>query len=203
MSCDSRHRSDHCLIDKETAILSLIRKRDESGLLQLIELYGTRVKGLCLRILSDTLEAESVASDVFLEIWNRPDCYIQSRGSLRTYIMTIARSRSIDRVRSFSARAKNHEKFCQTSSAGFSLIMHTPPADLLDNERSTQITQAVEELPPNQQKALRLAFFSGMSHRQVADELGMPLGTVKTHIRKGLLRLRATLAQRFEIGDAT
>ncbi|MEZ6137415.1 MAG: sigma-70 family RNA polymerase sigma factor [Pirellulaceae bacterium] len=183
-------------------MLLRIAARDETALMELINFYGSRVQGLCEMIAGDLLDADSVTSDVFLEIWNRPEAYDRSRGSLRTYLMTIARSRSIDRLRSNSARQRQQEKFLELSARVNSTeTMDTPESRTILLEKRQRIRAAVEHLPADQQQALQLAFFSGLTHREVAERLKLPLGTVKTYIRKGLLHLREALVTQLETGD--
>ncbi len=183
-------------------VLERIAFRDEDALSELMKRYGDRVQGLCELIVGDLLDADSVTLDVFLEIWNRPSAYDRARGTLKTYLLTLARSRSIDRLRARAARQRQQEKYIDLSSiSDCTETMDTPESQTLELERRQRIRAAVDQLPTDQQQTLQLAFFSGLTHREISERLKMPLGTVKSYIRKGLLRLREALSTQLEKGE--
>lgn len=203
MNGTQQHESGPAATLDDAAILTKIIRRDEAALLLLIKHYGSKILGLCNAILGDPSEAECVMSDVFFEIWNRPHVFDRRRGNLQTFLLTLARSRSIDRTRSRVARAKRMEKYMHRE-AGLpqQLIVETAEEVSVQAERKALVRQALETLPDVQQQALQLAFFAGLTHSEVAEELQLPLGTVKTHIRKGLLQLRPKLLGILEVGEA-
>ncbi len=183
-------RSDE-LPDDE--IVGLIREHDERGLAALIQRYGGQVYSVCRSILfGDEFEISGVVSDVFWEFWRHADLFECQRGSLRSYLVTMARSRSIDRMRAVASLARQHRKFRDATSNNSKELStaESPEQRALRDENAEEVQQALSQLSEPQQRMLRLAFFDGMSHREVASALQIPLGTVKTHIRQGLLRLR-------------
>ena len=180
---------------EETGLVERILQRDEAALREIIQSLGPQVKALCLGICADDLEAEEVVSIVFWELWNRTDRFDGTRGSLRTYLLTLARSRAIDTRRAALARRRNLGRYFDSGVAPMdtdktedSFLRHAA------KEESARLRQALEHLPAQQKSALQLAFFEGLSHREVAEEQDLPLGTVKTNIRRGLLRLKQFMA---------
>lgn len=184
-------------------IVALICCKDQAGLEAIIRRYGSKVRGLCELIVVDPLDADSVMSDVFLEFWDRPERYRCERGSLQTYLMTLARSRSIDRVRSKAAQNRRVQPNVGDLQMEQSHDQEQPDSALQESERKEKIEWALARLPDCQKDSLRLAFFQGLTHREVAQRVDMPLGTVKSNIRNGLLRLRSLLSTEFVEGGAS
>lgn len=183
-------------------IVRLIRQHDEAALTVLIQRYGGQAQAVCKSICSDELDANGVVSDIFWEFWRHADLFKSHRGSLRSYLLTMARSRSIDRMRSVASLSKQRSKFID---ATISRSKELSTADLpehraLSDENAEEVQNALCQLSDLQRQMLQLAFFDGMSHREVARTLQIPLGTVKTHIRKGLLRLRFLLSELSQTG---
>jgi RNA polymerase sigma-70 factor (ECF subfamily) len=182
-------------------MLRRIAARDEQGLVMLLSRYGARVLGLCRAIVTDHNEAESVMSDVFLELWNRPHSFQAKRGSISTFLFMMARSRSIDRCRSQRARESQLEKYAvQGALADRFVSLETAETKSIDAERRQRMFEALAQLSVPQQRTLHLAFFAGLTHREIALELDLPLGTVKSHIRKGLMHLKSELVSAQEVG---
>jgi RNA polymerase sigma-70 factor (ECF subfamily) len=176
-----------------------IAKGNEESLSELYERYGKIVFAVCMRALGNRNEAEEVTSKVFWEIWERSERYNSTRGSVQAYVLTIARSRAVDRLRSKQTPA------AETSQIHLDAVpipggdSFDPSDRLVFEERRLAMKQAIEALDPSQREAIELAFFGGLTHREVAEKLGRPLGTVKAHIRKGLTCLRQCLNE-FEKG---
>ncbi|GAB5405493.1 MAG: hypothetical protein Aurels2KO_37240 [Aureliella sp.] len=188
----------------EIDLVQRIVRREDGALSQAILHYGDQVYGLCAAISRDEFDAECVASDVFLELWMRPEAFDSTRGRLKTYLLTLARCRSIDRLRSRVARETNMDKFVGEASHDRSNYAHeeTGDASTIGAERKATVDDALLRLPESQRDALQLAFFHGLTHIEVAEKLALPLGTVKSHIRRGLLQLKNELAERVDVGEA-
>ena len=155
-----------------------------------------QVSSLCKRICRDELEASGVVSEVFWDLWRNAPLFQSQRGTLRSYLLTMARSRSLDRCRAVSSQNKKQHKFLEAAlerAADFS-SNELPEERPIHDEKSREVHSALGQLPQLQRQALFLAFFDGLSHREVSQKLDMPLGSVKTHIRNGLLKLRRLLA---------
>lgn len=183
--------------ESDRQLAARISQHDEAALGEAIMLYGPQVQALCGRICTDRLDADGVVSQVFWELWNTAAKYEVQRGSLRVYLLTLARSRAIDRKRHNAAYAAktSAETMIMCITERNHRLHDEPPDQQVLKEREQEIRQALNRLTLSQRKALKLAFFDGLTHREVADELSLPLGTVKTNIRRGLLRLRELLGE--------
>ncbi len=183
-------------------LVRLICQHDEAALAVLIQRYGGQVQVVCKSICGDELEANGVVSDVFWEFWRHAELFQSQRGSLRSYLLTMARSRSIDRMRSVVSQSRQRSKFIDATvhNAKELSSADSPERRALSDENAEEVQQALCQLSELQRQTLQLAFFDGMSHREVASTLQIPLGTVKTHIRKGLLRLRFLLSELSQTG---
>lgn len=180
---------------QEIDLIRRIVDRDEAALHEAIRYLGSQVRGVCRSICLDTLEADGVVSDVFWELWNRPERYDKHRGSLKSYLLLLARSRSIDHRRAVSARTRTAKGYFETNSQETRAESPCPSSSLEQHvDRAEQVDMALQKLPTAQRAALHLAFFEGLTHREVAERQELPLGTVKTNIRRGLLQLRNMLS---------
>jgi RNA polymerase sigma-70 factor, ECF subfamily len=186
----------------DVSLMQRIASRDGEALRCLFDRYGRVCLGICVRILRDRNEAEQLLIDVFAEVWERCDRYDASRGSPITYLITLSRSRAIDRVRARKASPASSLDSIPNSNIE-SDNTATPLDQTLIGERRTMVREALRRLDPNQRQAVELAFYDGLSHSEIADKLNKPLGTVKTHIRQGLIRLRDTLRNQWEGAGST
>ena len=173
----------------DVALLKAIAGKDEEALSQLYDRYRVVLFGLLVRILNNREEAEDVLQEVFLQVWGRAGDYDVNRGRPFTWLVTLARSRGIDRLRSVASRervaaASARDPVEETSDA---------IADAVRSEQRGIVTSALSQLPEEQQRPLVLAYFDGLTQSEIADRLGAPLGTVKTRMRSGMLKLREVL----------
>lgn len=154
--------------------------------------HATRVKlfGICLRILGDRKEAEDALQDVYINLWQRADRYDPARASPIAWLAAFARNRAIDRLRTGKVRGG-----AVPVEEAAPLADEAPLAEalLIDLERNAQIHTCLGALDERTQIHIRAAFFEGKNYAQLADQAGVPLGTMKSWIRRGLLRLRACL----------
>jgi RNA polymerase sigma-70 factor (ECF subfamily) len=166
---------------------------DPGALELLYDRYSTLTFSLCCRILHDRNEAEDLLTDIFYEIWAKADRYDPARGSPLTYLMTLTRSRAIDRQRAGKKFQAQHpgDDLLATGSRPDGTIAEPSPLDgALGQERRQQVQKALCALDPPQRLCVELSFFDNLSHSEIAQKLNKPLGTVKTYIRQGLIRLR-------------
>lgn len=166
---------------------------DVAGVASIQELYDRHapfVYGLALSMLADASAAEELTQDVFLQCWQRWDQYDPARGSIRTFLATVTRSRAIDRLRRRGRRVPEVAwEECADSGSDVEALENT-----VDHRLTMQrVHAALGVLPAPQRQALVMCYFGGMSAREIAQYLGHPLGTVKTRIRLGLMRLREEL----------
>lgn len=156
--------------------------------------YGEEVQAICRRICIDELEANCAASEVFWEFWRNARLFQSQRGSLRSYLLTIARSRSIDYKRMSTSRSRRFSQI--DDNIHNSLVLShedLPQNDLLTDESASAVRQALYQLSRDQRQLLHLAFFDGLTHREIAELEEIPLGTVKARIRRSLLKLKCLL----------
>lgn len=181
----------------EVCLMQRVAQRDPEALRALYDRCGRFVLSICIRILRDRHEAEQLLIDVFTEVWERSARFDATRGSPITYLVTLARSRAIDRIR---ARKNNSPVSLDVVAAVVATSDKSPgPVEQsLAGERRTIVRQAMNSLEPSQRQAVELAFYDGMSHSEIAQKLNKPLGTIKTHIRQGLIRLKGQLRNQWE-----
>jgi RNA polymerase sigma-70 factor (ECF subfamily) len=181
--------SQTALPDDDRRTLQAIKAGDPGALERLYRRYGPAVLALCRRILGDPTEAEDAALDSFVQVWERSDRYDPSRASPLTYLMTIARSRAIDRLRARRRAPVPVDWTDEAWPAGES-SRQDPYDAALAAERRERVQAALRALGERERRAVELSFYDGLSHREIAERLVLPLGTVKTRIRQGLIRLR-------------
>ncbi len=171
---------------------------DGSALAELYDRHGRSMFSLAVRILRDQSDAEEVVQDVFAQAWRQAARYDTTRGVVVAWLLMMARSRAIDRLRS---RRGQPALQADHPSALRDAADVTTPVDiaLLTADQIARVRAALESLPDAQRAAIELAFHEGLTHTEVAERLEQPLGTIKTRIRLGLLRLRAALPS---LGDA-
>jgi RNA polymerase sigma-70 factor (ECF subfamily) len=179
-------------------LLASVRLGDRDAFHALYSRFAPELLALCLRILRSRDDAEDAVADIFWEVWQRRERYDASRGSPRTYLMTLGRSRAIDRLRSHAARPDMNDKR-RADGAGLLAAAGPSPDDTAASaELRGRVAAALAVLNDRQRRAMELAYYEGLSHQQIADRLAAPLGTVKTHIRQGLTKLRLALRVRRE-----
>lgn len=171
---------------------------DERALTALYDATSAQVYGWALRILRDEGAAEEVALDVFAQIWKKAGQYDPGRGSVRGWILALARNRAIDRLRAAKRGARRENSL--EAAAGLKGDTADPEAAAHAADQSRLIALALESLPTEQRRAIEAAFWGGMTHSEVSEALGEPLGTVKTRIRTGLNTLRRVLAGKMKEG---
>lgn len=173
--------------DHVAELLTRIADRDEAAFARLYDMLSSRVFGLIVRVLVNRAHSEEVLQEVFLEVWQSAASFAPNKGQGRTWIMTIAHRRAVDRVRSTQSSTERDEK------AGFREL-HTPQEGVDEQVElrieSRRVARALGALPDPQREALTLAYFGGYSQSEIAALTGSPLGTIKTRMRDGLSRLR-------------
>jgi RNA polymerase sigma-70 factor (ECF subfamily) len=188
-------RRDSGADDDDAPLVAAVAAGNREAFASLYDLYAPRVYGMALRVLGRDADAEAVVSDVFLSLWKDPKGFDPSRGPFRTYVLLLARSRSIDRLRAGATRAERTEAAATESLPGMTERQHTdrPDALLVERENKDLIRSAVGRLGAKQRTPLEMAYFQGLTHAEIAEQLGEPLGTIKTRIRTALQTLRSAL----------
>ena len=176
--------------ENDVELLKAIVARDEVALAQLYDRYRVILFGLLMRILNNREEAEDVLQEVFLQVWRKAEDFDEDRGRPFTWLVTLARSRGIDRLRTLGAR----ERVAEASAREVPEEVSDAAADAFKSEQRGIVSDALAKLPDEQKRPLMLAYFDGLTQSEIATHLGAPLGTVKTRMRTGLIRLRELLA---------
>ncbi len=166
----------------------------QQALAELYDLTSSLVHGVTLRILENAQDAEEVVLDVYMKAWRNASSYSEDRGSVTAWLVMMARTVAIDRIRSRQAQPRTSE-LTGREVQHQATFGQTPEQATAQNEWRARICAAMVELPQEQREALTLAFFGGFSHGELAERLGQPLGTIKTRIRLGLRRLRTLLEE--------
>ncbi len=179
------------LLSQTDAELYLALKAGQTAALGILyDRHAALVYGLALRVLSQPQEAEDLTQDIFVNL-TKSTAYEPSRASLRTFLAILTRSRARDRLRSrgtaasFLERWRSNKSQEMTASSAFE--------EILDIEQSQEVQAALAQLPQQEQETLRLAYYEGLSQSAIAERLNLPLGTVKSQSRRGLLKLRQAL----------
>lgn len=182
---------------RDARLVSAVAAGDEAAFSELYDRYAAVVFAVCRRVLPDSNDAEDAVIDTFWDIWRRADRFDARRGQFVTYLLMLARSRAIDRKRSQSAGVPTTHAGDRMPEISFNGAMHTRPVDpgrpTQIEERRARIQTAMDQLNRGQRDAVELSFFCGLSHRQIAQCLQQPLGTIKTKVRQGLIQLRDVL----------
>jgi RNA polymerase sigma-70 factor (ECF subfamily) len=177
----------------DVELLHAIKDGDEQALASLYDRYRLILFGLILRILHSQSEAEDVLQEVFLQVWQRASNFEEARGRPFTWLVTLARSRAIDRLRSLGSRDRT------ANEAGREAEVTGETRDAVDDairsEQGETVRHALAALPDEQRKTLVLAYFEGLTQTEIAERLNTPLGTVKTRMRSGMIKLRELLDQ--------
>ncbi len=166
---------------------------DESALAALYDESNQLVYSTALRILRDPADAEEATLDVYLQVWRTAQNYNDRRGSVGAWLVMLARSRAIDRLRSRRSREELEEPqkdYVEVRSTG-----QGPEQEAQVHQQRRRVLSALDALPSEQREAVELAFFSGFTHSELAARLSQPLGTVKTRIRNGMMKLRELLGE--------
>jgi RNA polymerase sigma-70 factor, ECF subfamily len=166
----------------DAALLAFVQRGDESAMASLFDRYSKIVYSVALRVLRDPASAEDVLQEVFMQIWRNPNSFVATRGSLGGWLAVVARNRSIDALR----RKRPSEPVEDMALASnYNLADEAERNSLMEKARGV-----IRLLPMEQRKTLEMAFFDGLTHSEIAEMTGDPLGTVKTRIRSALTSLR-------------
>ena len=178
------------------ALVKRIQSRDERGLADLYDRMSRLVYSLAYSIVQTHEDAEEVTQEVFVRVWNKIDYFDSVRGSVPAWMSTMTRRLAIDRIRSKSFKARGRESSLDVVESGG---RGGSEAHIEQLAEAGEVLDALKSLDENLQNVVRLSYYEGMSHSQIAKKLEIPLGTVKSRLRDGVTRLRRSLG----IGEAT
>jgi RNA polymerase sigma-70 factor, ECF subfamily len=173
-------------------LIMLTAQGDQAALATFYDRTSPQVFGFVYKILNNRETAEEVTLDVYTQVWRQAHTYDPTRGAPGAWLMTLARTRAIDRFRAGAAERGRLESLEAVEL--FASHDETPEQDVEGQERRRYVQQALAVLTPEQRQSIALAYFYGLSQSEIAEKLQLPLGTVKTRIRFGMMRLREALA---------
>jgi RNA polymerase sigma-70 factor, ECF subfamily len=185
-----RQKGDHSgdTPDHDIRLMRRIAARDASAIGELYDRHSRLLYGLILRILGQRGDAEEVLQDVFMSVWNRSTQYDESLGAPIAWLVRIARNRAVDRLRANTVRVKAVE-----SAASDAPPAPSPESHAVSSEQQRVVARALADLPADQRLLIEQAYFLGLTQSELAARHNLPLGTVKTRIRSGMLTLRQAL----------
>jgi RNA polymerase sigma-70 factor (ECF subfamily) len=170
---------------EDAALLAKVEHGDQQAMGLLFDRYSGMVYSVALRVLNDTGQAEDVMQDIFIQIWKKPSAFVSGRGSLGAWLVVVARNRAIDALRR-RRPTDSVEDVVLASSTDLG-------AEAERNTMMEKVRAYMQQLPPEQRKSVEMAYFEGLSHSEIAEKTGDPLGTVKTRIRLALITLRKAM----------
>lgn len=178
---------------RHSGLMARVVARDRDALGEFYDELSGILFTVALRMLGDPTDAEEVVQDAFVQMWEKANLYNADLGTPLQWMLRITRNRCVDRIRARGRRAGlvealENEGWFESGGEG----ARVPEAGL-EPEELERVRRALEQLPPDQSQALRLAFMNGLSHHDIAEALGVPLGTIKARIRRGMLKLRELL----------
>lgn len=172
----------------DTNLVMAVARWREDALAVIYRRHAGHVFGLAKRLLADTVLAEEVTQEVFVRLWQHPDRFDPGRGSLRTFLLTMAHGRAVDLLRAETSRRRREERSQALAEASYDLEQEVYALAMAERVRDV-----VSALPAEERKAIELAYFGGHSYREVAVLQNQPEGTVKSRIRSGLRRMERAL----------
>jgi RNA polymerase sigma-70 factor (ECF subfamily) len=175
-------------VSPDAALVHGLLQRDVSAFEELYDRHSRRVYSLVLRILQQASTADEVVQDIFLQLWRNAGHYDGSRGPFVPWLLALARNRALDRLRLKSERQRRWAD--QTEELPVMVAVPDFEGSLGEKRRAIRVCESMASLDPRQKRAVELAYFEGLSHSDIASALQEPLGTVKSWIRNGLLRLK-------------
>jgi len=174
-------------------LLAAIKQGDAAALAELYDRHGRLALALADRLLQDRAAAEDVVQEAFLTVWRRAGSYLPDRGRAQTWLMTIVHNAAIDRRR---GRFRREAADLPLDNVAYELAADAadPFVAVADRIEAEQVRLAVNQLPAEQRETIELAYFGGLTHQEIAERTGAPLGTIKSRMRLGLHKLRGVLA---------
>jgi RNA polymerase sigma-70 factor (ECF subfamily) len=179
---------------EEVELIRKIGQGDRASFAEFYEKFGGVIYSTAMRVLNDPRDAEDVAQEVFVMIWEKANMYDPTRGKPLTWAVTMTRNKSIDRLRSLQRRFRLRDELENEAAAADVTTDRVPLDDVETQERGQILRSAVMKLSKEQREVIEMAYFSGLTQNEIADRLHEPLGTVKARIRRGMIKLRRLVA---------
>ncbi|NBC28348.1 MAG: sigma-70 family RNA polymerase sigma factor [Bacteroidetes bacterium] len=184
--------------DEEREWMIAVQSGDKTALKKLYDRFSKILFGMIYKILHNKEEAEDLLQEIFVKIWNRADQYDPSRGTVYSFIATLARNRAIDRTRSRAFKNRRKDDYViNDDEYSFHLSTDNPnPEEKIElSERAVGVRKALAELNKKERQVLYISYFEGLSQSEIAEKIDIPLGTVKYRMRQGMIKLRDMLTE--------
>lgn len=175
-------------------LMERLAARDDQALGELYDLFGATLYALALRIVRVPGDAEEITQEAFLYAWERAATFDAHRAGVATWLGTLVRSRAIDRLRSQQSQTRRRAGLAQQVAVAEDAPRRLPDDEAALNETGRQVRAALDSLPAEQREVLEIAYFEGLSQSEIAERLATPLGTVKTRMRQGMIKLKTMLS---------
>lgn len=190
--------------DDEKELMRRIKAKDAEALEELYDLYNRLLFGMIISIVKKREEAEDVLQEVFVKIWERASTFKEDRGNVYSWIVTLTRNKAIDRIRSKGYKTqKKASHLVDEPDSNFTLEgdHYDPLETTIFSDRAELVQEALGEIPESQSKVLKIAYYQGMTQSEISDHLEIPLGTVKTRMRQGMIKLKDILGEHISQHD--
>ncbi len=174
-------------------LMRMIQLRQPEALAYLHDRYSSTLKALIMRVLHNEAESEDMLQEIFMEIWNRAEGYDPAKGKPLGWCVTLSRRRAIDRLRKREAYGRMEERLLEETKHDPQEICGQIEEDIAHAEMREHLNKALVNLPPAQQQVVELAYYKGMSQREIAAATGIPLGTIKTRLELALKKISVAL----------
>ena len=187
-------KAAHSGSEKEVQLMKKIKAKDADALKELYNLYDRLLFGMIISIVKKREEAEDVLQEVFVNIWEKAHTFDENRGNVYSWIVTLTRNKAIDRIRSKGYKTQQKQSVSVHEPA-FKLEgdKFDPLETTIFSDRAEMVKKALKEIPEAQSKVLKIAYYRGMTQSEISDHLDIPLGTVKTRTRQGMIKLKNIL----------
>ena len=176
----------------DRALLERVRRGDEQALAALYDRYTPLLYSVALRILRRPADAEDAVQDAWLQVWKRASSYDPGRGALAAWLLTVVRTRALDRYRSLASRGRAESRVEAEDQVA---PIEDPTRRASERQVGGRVREALAQLNASQRQVLEIAYFEGLAQSEIAERVGAPLGTVKSWTRQGLMKLRELLPQ--------
>lgn len=188
---------------EELELMERIKAKDAGALAELYDLYNRQLYGMILSIVKSKTEAEDLLQEVFIKIWQKADTFKQSRSNnVFSWVVTLTRNRSIDRLRSKDYKTQQKASANIDNPAIKLEGDHYDPLETtIFSDRAELVKRALNEIPEKQCKVLEIAYYRGMTQSEISEDLDIPLGTVKTRMRQGMIKLKDILVAQIQINE--
>ena len=172
-------------------LMAGIKNRSDAALATLYRRHTPLLRTIIARVVNNDTDVDDLLQEVFVEIWNRVESYDETKGKALGWIVTLARRRAIDRVRRKQAYSRAEERFRESTQATSEAMHPSTDREAMNGDTAEIFQRILTTLPPKQREAVQLAYYSGLSQRDIARRTGIPLGTIKTRLELAIRKLRA------------